>query len=103
MTTQTIQTQIQNIQSRKLTNNTQRVGLRLLAAGGEWISRSRLEKIPSATARIRDLRKVQFGSFQVECKSSDDLKKKTSKNTFYYRINASKVTKKQLEQLFPNT
>lgn len=106
-TTQTaqtrIQSKIQNIQSRKLTNNTQRVGLRLLAAGGEWISRSRLVKIPSATARIRDLRKEQFGGFQVECKSSEDLKKRASKKTFYYRINTNKVTKKQLDKLFPST
>jgi hypothetical protein len=92
---------IQNIHSRKLTNNTQRVGLRLLTAAGEWIPRSQLARIPSATARVRDLRKEQFGSLQVECRSSDDLKKKTSKRTFYYRINASRVTKKQLDKLFP--
>jgi hypothetical protein len=75
----------------------------LLAAsvsGEQWIPRSQLGKIPSAMARVRDLRKEQFGSFQVECKSSDDLKKKTSKRTFYYRI-ANRVTKKQLEKLFP--
>jgi hypothetical protein len=79
------------------------VGLRLLAAEGEWVSRSQLAKIPSATARVRDLRKEQFGSFRVECKSSDDLEKRTSKRTFYYRIDANRVTKKQLEKLFPTT
>ncbi len=73
----------------------------MLAAAGEWVPRSQLTKVPSATARVRDLRKEQFGSFQVECKSSDELKKKTSKKTFYYRINASRITKKQLEKLFP--
>jgi len=77
------------------------VGLRLLAAAGEWIPRSQLTRIPSATARVRDLRKEQFGSFQVECRSSDDLKKKTAKRTFYYRISATRVTKKQLDKLFP--
>jgi hypothetical protein len=100
----TIQTTIQKIsENTKITNNTQRVGLRLLSAAGEWIPRSRLTKVPSATARIRDLRKAEFGSFPVECKSSDDLSRKTSKKTFYYRINVNKVTQKQIEKLFPKT
>lgn len=84
-----------------MTNNTQKVGLRLLSADGEWVSRSQLSRIPSATARVRDLRKDQFGAFQVECRSSDDLKKKTAKKTFYYKINTNRVTKKQLDKLFP--
>ncbi len=96
----TIQRTIQNIQKNKLTNNTQRVGLRLLTADGEWIPRSRITEVPSGTARARDLRKREFGGFQVECKSSEDLKRKTSKKTFYYRINPNKVTRKQIETLF---
>lgn len=96
----TIQTSIQNIKTRNLTNNTQRVGLRLLSADGAWIPRSRLTKIPSATARVRDLRKAEFGSFPVECKSSDELNKKVSKKTYYYRINPNKVTQKQISALF---
>jgi hypothetical protein len=96
----TIQRTIRNIPKNKLTNNTQKVGLRLLTASGEWIPRSRLN-VPSGTARVRDLRKNEFGAFQVECKSSEDLKRKTSKRTFYYRINPNKVTKKQIETLFP--
>lgn len=95
-----IQMTIQNIKNNNITNNTQRVGLRLLNAAGGWIPRSRLTNIPSATARVRDLRKEQFGGFQVECKSSEELKKKTSKKTYYYRINPNKVTKKQISMLF---
>lgn len=91
---------IQNIKNNNLTNNTQRVGLRLLTADGDWIPRSRLARIPSATSRIRDLRKEEFGGFQVECKSSDELNKKASKRTYYYRINPNKVTKKQISTLF---
>ena len=97
-----IQNKIKNIQVRKLKNNTQKVGLRLLSSIDEWIPRSRLEKIPSATSRIRDLRKEKFGAFNIECKSSDDLNKKVSKRMFYYRVVANKITNKQLDTLFPN-
>ena len=97
----TLKTTIKSVQKQsKITNNTQRVGVRLLSANGEWIPRSRLTRIPSATARVRDLRKAEFGGFRVECKSSDDLAKKTSKRTFYYRINPNKVTQKQIKTLF---
>jgi hypothetical protein len=99
----TLKTKIQSIQKKtKITNNTQRVGARLLSADGEWLPRSRLTRIPSATSRVRDLRKDEFGAFPVECKSSDALEKKTSKRTFYYRINPNKVTTKQIETLFPS-
>lgn len=90
---------IQNIKNKKLTNNTQRVGLRLLTAG-DWVPSTRLARIPSATARIRDLRKEAYGGFQVECKSSKELNKRTVKNTYYYRINPDKVTDKQIAALF---
>jgi hypothetical protein len=83
----------------KITNNTQRAGKYLLSANGEWLPRSSLRKIPSATARIRDLRKDEFGGFQVECKSSDELSK-IGKRTFYYRINPNNVTQKQIQTLF---
>lgn len=96
----TIHQTIQTIKSRTLKNNTQRVGLRLLTADGEWIPRSRLTEVPSGTARARDLRKEEFGSFPVECKSSDELKRKSSHRTFYYRINPNKVTQKQVRKLF---
>lgn len=96
----TLKTTIKAAQ-KKITNNTQRVGIRLLSADGEWLPRSSLTRIPSATARVRDLRKDEFGGFQVECKSSASLARKTSKRTFYYRINPNKVTQKQIQTLFP--
>ena len=95
-----IQKTIQSIQSRNLKNNTQKVGLRLLNADGQWIPRYRLNRVPSGTSRARDLRKEEFGGFPVECKSSEDLNRKTSKKTFYYRINPNKVTQRQVEKLF---
>ena len=95
----TLKTTIKSVQ-KKITNNTQRVGVRLLSANGEWMPRSSLTRIPSATSRVRDLRKDEFGGFHVECKSSNDLARKTSKRTFYYRINPNKVTQRQIKTLF---
>ena len=84
----------------KITNNTQRVGAKLLSADGGWLTRGQLNRIPSATARARDLRKKEYGGFKVECKSSTELGRKLSKKTFYYRIDPSNVTTKQINQLF---
>lgn len=96
----TLKTTIQSVQkTTKITNNTQRVGLRLLSANGEWLPRSSL-RTPSATSRVRDLRKDEFGGFKVECKSAEQLDRKTSHNTFYYRINPQNVTKQQINTLF---
>jgi hypothetical protein len=96
----TLNNTIKNIQ-KKITNNTQRVGVRLLSANGDWLPRSRLRSVPSATARVRDLRKEEFGGFKVECKSSSELATKSSRRTFYYRIDPKTVTTKQIKTLFP--
>jgi hypothetical protein len=93
----TIQGKIQEINKKSLSNNTQKVGIRLLEAEGEWVPRSRLIKIPSATARIRDLRKQAFGSFSVECKSEIS---RNGKKVYYYRINSAKLTHQQVNKLF---
>jgi hypothetical protein len=97
----TLKKTIQSIQKKtRITNNTQRAGIRLLSVAGEWVPRSYLRRIPSATSRVRDLRKDEFGAFRVECKSSDDLERKTNHRTFYYRINPYYVTHKQIDTLF---
>jgi hypothetical protein len=98
--TKTIKNTIQAIKRTNIQNNTQRVALRLLNADGQWVPRSRLAKVPSATSRVRDLRKVEFGSFTVECRSSDDLNRRVNKRTYYYRIDPNKVTKQQIDTLF---
>lgn len=85
-----------------LANNVQRVGLRLLQTNGEWVPRHQLNKIPSGVTRVRDLRKSKYGGFRVECKSSVELNKRTSKKTYYYRIIPSEVTQAQLIKLFGN-
>ncbi len=88
------------VNTRDLTNNTQRVALKLLEANGSWIESSDLRRaVPSATARVRDLRKSEFGSLAVECATAAELHKAGGKNTFFYRINPRKLTVKQVANL----
>jgi hypothetical protein len=92
---------IKGIKTKRLTNNTQKVALKLLRGDGKWIARNQLETIPSAAARVRDLRKPQFGGFQVECRSATSLKRHNAKKgMFYYRIVPDTVTPKQVEEVF---
>lgn len=83
-------------------SNTKKVAVKLLTAEGEWLPRSKFGKIPSVTSRIRDLRKTEYGAFNVECKRADELGKhiSRSKKTYYYRINPSTVSAEQLDVLF---
>ena len=91
---------VRNVNRRKLVNNVQKVLLSLVSAGNDgWVSRTSL-RVPSAAARIRDLRKAQFGGFEVECSSAIELNKagrsvKTSRQTFY-RIVPRTVTVSRL-------
>jgi hypothetical protein len=94
---------VNNVKRTSLTNNTQRVAHKLLSAEGQWLSRSQIagKGITSVAARIRDLRKNQFGNFRVDCKSATQLGRRASKRgVFYYRINPSTVTKKQVTKVF---
>lgn len=92
---------IKNVNRRSLTNNTQKVALKLLAANGEWVSRGELSRVAnSAAARVRDIRKTQFGGFTVECASAASLNKRGDRNSFYYRIRPNTVTRQQLVTLF---
>lgn len=93
---------VQNINSRTLSSNTQRVAYRLLRSSGEWVSRKELERLVgvNATSRVRDLRTESFGSFTVECASAVELNKRADKSAFFYRIQPQRVTQKQLGLVF---
>lgn len=94
---------IKGVSRTNLTNNTQRVAYKLLGAEGQWLSRTQIagKGITSVAARIRDLRKPQFGNFKVECKSAGELGKRSSKRgVYYYRINPTTVSKKQVTKVF---
>lgn len=88
------------VNRRRLVNNVQRVLFSLVKAENDgWVPRTSL-RIPSVGARIRDLRKLEFGGFDIECRSANDLNKegrsvKTHRQTFY-RIIPSSVTVSRL-------
>lgn len=109
-----------SVNRRKLRNNTQKVLFALLTARNEWVSRSSI-RVPSVGARLRDLRKPQFGGFQVECVSASKLGKRTQtrriarKGEFvrqgdnslnsvtrstYYRVNPNSVTVSRVAKVF---
>lgn len=99
-----VKTLVARIDRRRLTNNTQRALLALLTAKEEWVSRSSI-RVPSAAARVRDLRKVQFGGFKVECASANKLKRRNQKGTVghrqtFYRLNPNSVTLTKVAQVF---
>lgn len=89
------------INRRKLRNNTQKALFALLTAKNEWVSLSSI-RIPSVGARLRDLRKPQFGGFQVECTSASKLGKRTQnkRRPTYYRVNPSSVTLPKVAKVF---
>ncbi len=90
---------LQGVNRRNFTNNTQRAAYRLLNAGGTWVSRADIERtVTSAAARIRDLRKDEFGSFTVECAAASDLGKRGT--GFFYRIPMSTVRRSQVKTVF---
>lgn len=85
---------VANIDRRKLTNNTQRVLLSMLTAKNEWVPRTSI-RVPSVSARLRDLRKAEFGGFQLECRSSE----KDNHRTFY-RLSPRSVTFDRVRKVF---
>ena len=93
---------LNNINRKNFTNNTQKVAYKLLTAGGSWVPRSELERVAgtSASARVRDLRKPQFGKFKVDCASANELNKNGTKSTFFYRIRPAAVNQKQVATVF---
>src|SRR3954463_5708613 len=93
------------VNARDLTNNTQRVLHKLLSARGGWVSGQELSRVvktsssrvnDSTTARVRDLRKTQFGSLPVECSSAAELHRSGGNRVFFYRLNTRNVTVKQV-------
>lgn len=101
---------VKRINRRTLNNNTQRVLHSLLTpqANDGWVARTAIH-VPSATARIRELRRAEFGGFRVECITADELKSRnpsrcvrssvTSNQTFY-RVVPSSVTVTALQKVF---
>jgi len=94
----TVSQYIRNLNRRNFTNNVQRVLYTLLTAPG-WVSRGSF-RVPSATARLRDLRKSDYGNFSVECKNSSDLGRTGTPTTWYALTNTHRLTVNQLRRVF---
>lgn len=90
---------VRSLNRRTFTNNVQRVLHTLLIADGEWVSRTAF-RVPSAAARLRDLRKDEYGAFDVVCSSAFELDRNGSSRTFYYRLNTGNMTLAQVREIF---
>jgi hypothetical protein len=94
----TINQYVRSLNRRTFTKNVQRVLFNLLTSETNMVSRGSL-RVPSATARLRDLRKDQYGAFQIDCLSSTDLGR-TGTPTTFYRLNTNNITLTQLRRVF---
>lgn len=99
----TITQLISKINRRMLKNNTQRVLFSLLTSKEDWVSRSSL-RVPSASARLRDLRKPEFGAFDVQCVSATELNRPSrsrgNHRPTFYRLNPRTVTVARVTAVF---
>ena len=96
---------VADIKRSDCTNNTQRVLLDLIKTRNKtgWVGRTTLQ-VPSASARVRDLRKSQFGAVMIECATASDLKRpakngSTACQTFY-RVNPRSITETVVSRVF---
>jgi len=92
---------VRGLNRRNFTNNTQRALYSLLTTDSTdgWVSRGSV-RVSSTAARIRDLRKEEFGSFDVVCRSASSLGRSGSRSTFFYRLNRGNITLSQLRTVF---
>lgn len=102
---------VENIDKRSFTNNVQKVLYQLLTAdtNGGWMRLDRTN-IPSSEARARDLRKLQYGEFNVFCRRAADLPNFAratdlpyfggSSKIHYYRIGHKNLTISKLKTVF---
>jgi hypothetical protein len=93
---------ITGLNRRNFTNNTQRALHVLLMAslnGTGWVSRGSV-RVASAPARIRDLRKADYGQFEIQCASSFQLGRTGGTRTTFYKINTQGISLAQLRTVF---
>lgn len=102
-----MKTSIQNLINqidRKNLTNAQKALIRLLKAEGDWVARTQIH-LPSVGARLRDLRKEQYGSFDVRCSSASKLDRpRTSRSNksniiTYYRINLRTASVSKIKEV----
>jgi len=87
---------VRSLNRRNFTKNVQRVLYALLTTEGGWVSRGSLRV---STAFVRDLRKNQYGSFDISCADSVTLGR-TGTPTTFYRLDKNNITLAQLRSVF---
>lgn len=95
---------VSKLRRQDFTNNVQRVLYTLLTTamvnGSDgWVSRTAF-RVPSAASRVRDLRKEQFGGFDVMCRSASSLGRRGDQHTFLYKINQRNLTLARVRRVF---
>ena len=90
---QSVRRYVERLNTRRFTNNVQRVLYTLLNKGGEWVDTGTF-RVNSADSRLRDLRKNEYGRFNVVCRRQED--------TTQYRIVVRDLTVAQLREVFPD-
>ena len=86
---------VSSVDSRKLRNNTQRVLVALLRAEGDWIPRSNV-RVANATSRMRELRRPEYGGFDVQVATAAELGRPGGSRRTYYRLNPRTVTAERI-------
>ena len=95
---------VNKLESSNFTNNNQRVLYQLLTelkSGNGWIVNDRFD-VKSAGSRIRDLRKYQFGGFDILCRSAKKLGATGYGQTYYYKLAQRNLTIGKLKVIFGN-
>lgn len=82
---------LSSVDSRRLRNNTQRVLVALLRAEGDWVPRSTV-RVANATSRMRELRRPEYGSFDVQVATAAELGRPGGARRTYYRLNPRTIT-----------
>jgi len=96
---------VKKISRNTLATNTQRALYDLVTAlnegDGGWIPLKKF-RVSSAGARVRDLRKPQYGQFDIRCRSASRLDRSGTRHTFYYKLAQRNLTVGQLRKVFGN-
>jgi len=82
---------VSSVDSRRIRNNTQRVLLALLRAEGEWVPRTTV-RVANATSRMRELRRPEYGGFDVQVATASELGRPGGARRTYYRLNPRTIT-----------
>lgn len=82
---------VSSVDSTKIRNNTQRVLLALLKAEGDWVPRTSV-RVANATSRMRELRRPEYGGFDVQVATAQELGRPGGTRRTYYRLNPRTVT-----------